>query len=177
MNDHDIIELIRNPSSREAGFRDLVVRYQERLYQMIIRRVGSHEDADDILQNTFIKIFRHIESFEGRAELFTWMYRIAGNEVINFQKRNQRKKTIELDPSVNLKADAYIDEADIAPAMEKMIAALPERQQMVFRMRYYDELSYKEISEILQLTEGALKASFHHAVKKIAEGFRAKQIL
>jgi|SRR5687768_2086786 len=177
MTDDEILQLVKVPNSREDGFRALVIKYQRRLYEVIRKKVLSHEDADDVMQNTFLKVFRYIHSFEGRSELFTWIYRIACNEVIDQQKRNIRTKTIELEHHDQAKADSYMDSLELTKSLEKAVAKLPERQQMVFRMRYFDELAYKEISEILHVSEGSLKASFHHAVKKIEEEFRAKQIL
>ena len=176
MKDEAIVELISGSSSREEGFRQLVLKYQQRLYDVIRRKVGSHEDADDLLQNTFLKVFRHIHTFEGRSELFTWMYRIACNEVIDHQKKVKRMQIVEIDQHVTSEADHFLDAANISQSLENAVSKLPERQQMVFRMRYFDELTYKQISEMLELTEGALKASFHHAIKKIEEEFRAKQI-
>jgi RNA polymerase sigma factor (sigma-70 family) len=177
MTDDAIIEMIRKPSSREEGFRQLVIKYQRRLYDVVRIRMKTHEDTDDVLQNTFLKIFRHIGSFEGRSELFTWMYRIACNEVVDQQKRNSRMKLVELENRETIMADAFVDNDDVTRSLQNAIARLPERQQTVFRMRYFDDMAYKEISEILGVSEGALKASFHHAVKKIEEEFRAKQIL
>lgn len=177
MTDESILKLINETSDKEEGFRQLVIKYQQRLYEVIRRKTTSHEDADDVLQNTFLKVFRHIKSFEGRSELYTWLYRIACNEVIDFQKRQSRIKTSEIDHQVSPKADSFVDIDDVIQSLNNAVAKLPDRQQMVFRMRYYDELSYKEMSELLQLTEGALKASFHHAVRKIEEEFRTKQIL
>ena len=155
----------------------MVTKYQRQLYHVIRQRVTTHEDADDVLQNTFLKIFRHIHSFEKRSEIFTWMYRIACNEVSNHQKHSSRMKIVELDNGSMSVAEAFVDTSTLTHSLEEIITKLPQRQQMVFRMRYFDELSYKQISELLNLTEGALKASFHHAVRKIEEEFRAKQIL
>lgn len=177
MTDEALLAMILRPASREDGFRQLVIKYQRRLYDVIRKRLASHEDADDVLQNTFLKIFRNIQAFEGRSELFTWMYRIACNEVINYQKQNKRSKTIELDVNDIRKADAYVNTDHVSKNLEDAVSRLPERQQMVFRMRYYDDLSYKQMGELLRISEGALKASFHHAVKKIEEEFRAKQII
>ena len=177
MTDESIVALIRQPGHQEEGLKHLVIKYQEKLYQVVRRYVTSHEDADDVLQNTFLKVFRHVHSFEGRSELYTWMYRIACNEAINHRKRIAKMRIVGLEDSGKKAADSYIDVSTLNRDLETAIAKLPERQQTVFRMRYFDELSYKEISEILQVSEGALKASFHHAVKKIEEEFRAKQIL
>ncbi len=177
MTDEALLALIQQPGGHEDGFRQLVIKYQQRLYHVIRHRLPSHADTDDVLQNTFIKIFRHIGNFEGRSELYTWMYRIACNEVINYQKAGARSRYSEIDAQVKGEAEAFMDSNSIAVSLDEAVNKLPERQQMVFRMRYFDELSYREMSEILQVTEGALKASFHHAVKKIEEVFRAKQIL
>lgn len=177
MTDEAILALATNEETRELGFRHLVTTYQQRLYAVIRRQVNRHEDADDVLQNTFIKIFRHLERFEQRSELYTWMYRIATNEVINFLQREKRMRTDELNTNINVEADAHMDTSGIEDDLEQAIRALPERQQMVFRMRYYDELSYKEMADLLQLSEGALKASFHHAARKITEDIKARQII
>ena len=176
MTDEAILTLITGPDSREEGFRQLVVKYQQRLYQVIRRQVSSHEDADDVLQNTFMKIFRHISGFEGRAEVYTWMYRIASNEVSNHHKSQKGKTSVDLDTNDHKAADPYLNMEELSVTLERMVAELPERQQMVFRMRYYDEMPYKDIAALLQLTEGALKASFHHAVRKIEVALKAKQI-
>ena len=176
MTDETILELIRTPGKREAGFKQLVIHYQERLYHVVRNRVMTHEDADDVLQNVFLKVFRYIDSFEGRSGIYTWMYRICINEVSNHLKKNTRTKVREIEQNQTLVAEPFMDSADLQLKLEKAISALPERQQAVFRMRYYDELSYKQIAEILDVTEGALKASFHHAVKKIEKEFRSKQI-
>jgi RNA polymerase sigma-70 factor (ECF subfamily) len=177
MTDENILELIRTPGRQEEGFKQLVIKYQQRLYHVVRNRVSLHEDADDVLQNTFLKVFRHIARFEGRSELFTWMYRICINEVSNHQKKNARIKVMQVNPTDTVAAEPFMDSGDVVLELEKVISGLPDRQQMVFRMRYFDELAYKQIAEILQVSEGALKASFHHAVKKIEEEFRSKQIL
>jgi len=177
MTDEAILQLTSQGRTREEGFRQLVIKYQQRLYQLVRSKVSCHEDADDVLQNTFIKIFRHIRSYEGRSELFTWMYRIALNEIINHHRQLERIKKTTSEQTQTGKADPYINPNEVSDNLEKAVSGLPERQQAVFRMRYYDELSYHQIAEILQVTEGALKASFHHAVKKIEEEIRSKQIL
>lgn len=177
MTDEAILVLTTRPGTREEGFRHLVVKYQERLYQLIRRQVPSHEDADDVLQNTFMKIFRYIGQFEGRSELYTWMYRIASNEVVNHHKRVMRHRTVGLEDVNMAQAETYVNTDQLAETLEQIVATLPERQQMVFRMRYYDELSYKDMAGMLQLSEGALKASFHHAVRKIEEMLKAKQMV
>ncbi len=177
MTDQEILSLTHHTDTREEGFRQLVIRYQQRLYQVIRRQMTCHEDADDVLQNTFIKIFRHLDGFEQRSELFTWMYRIAVHEISNHHRRRKRSRTEELNVEDRGEADSYINTESLPQLLESIVNTLPERQQMVFRMRYYDELSYKEMAQLLDLTEGALKASYHHAVRKIEEELKAKQIV
>ena len=177
MTDEAILALATAPETREAGFREIVIRYQQRLYHIIRRQVPTHEDADDILQDTFIKVFRHLDGFRGESGLFTWMYRIATNEVFNFQKKQHRFRTDELSGAEGKTAEHYLETQNLEVLVEQIIQTLPQRQQMVFRMRYYDELSYKEIAEQLQLSEGALKASFHHASRKVEEELKARQII
>lgn len=176
MTDDLILQLVRQPSRQEEGFRQLVRKYQQRLYVMIRRRVATHEDADDVLQDVFLKVFRHIGSFEGRSGLFTWMYRIAMNETIDHQKKNSRFQMVDLDAGEMKQADPDMDGENVFTSLELAVKKLPERQQTVFRMRYYEDLTYKEIAEVLELTEGALKASFYHAVRKIKEELENKQL-
>lgn len=176
MTDDLILQMVRKPSRQEEGFRHLVIKYQQRLYAVIRRQVATHEDADDIMQEVFMKVFRHIGSFEGRSELFTWMYRIAMNETIDHQKKNARFEFVDIGKGEMEHTGFDMDGEDIFHNLELAVKKLPERQQTVFRMRYYEDLSYKEIAELLQLTEGALKASFHHAVRKIKEDLQNKQV-
>ena len=134
--------------------------------------VVSHEDANDVLQNMLIKVWRNIDKFEGKSKLFTWLYRIATNESLTFIKKRKKHRatalqTDEMDLSAQLKADPYFDGDAIQLKLQEAIAILPARQKAVFLLRYYDELKYDEISEILDASVGALKASYHHAVKKV----------
>jgi RNA polymerase sigma-70 factor (ECF subfamily) len=157
--------------SRDTGLRQLMTKYQERLYWVIKNIVESHDDTDDVLQNTFIKAYRNVDKFESRSSLFTWLYRIATNEALTFKKSVARKATQQLpdfgmslaEPSVHNQNS----EEDVLETLKAALNVLPDRQRQVFHMRYYDELSYEEISQLLDLTEGALKATYHHAVKKI----------
>ncbi len=169
--------LVSSQESREEGFRLLVGKYQERLYHIIRTRVTSHEDADDIIQDTYIKVFNNLHRFEGRSQLFTWMYRIAVNEVHNYYKKQKRKQTETLEGRAHPMTEPETRMNDLEGKLETAISRLPERQQMVFRMRYFDELTYKEMAALLDLTTGALKASFHHAVKKIEQEITAQQIV
>jgi RNA polymerase sigma-70 factor (ECF subfamily) len=168
----ELILLLQNPTSRGLAFKDLVSEYKERLYWHIRKIVIDHSDADDVLQNTFIKVFRSIEHFKGHAKLYSWMYRIATNEAITFinkrAKLNQLSSAeIQTEMINNLKADDYFDGNEAQLKLQQAIAKLPQKQQLVFNMKYFDEMKYKEMSEILETSVGALKASYHIAVKKI----------
>lgn len=148
--------------------------YQRPLYNHIRNIVLNHDDTDDVLQNTFIKVFQYLNGFKGDSKLFSWMYRIATNEAITFinnkAKRNgTTSEAMQTKIVENLKADEYFDGNDIQIKLQKSIALLPEKQQLVFKMKYFEELKYEEISEILGTSVGGLKASYHHAVKKIEE--------
>lgn len=171
-NERALLQQLKSKNSKEFAFKTLVNDYKERLYWHIRKIVISHDDADDVLQNTFIKIFKNLDSFKGDSKLFTWMYRIATNEAITFlkskAKRNQvsNERLNELSLQ-NLEADVYFEGNEIQLKLQKAIAQLPKIQQLVFNMRYFDEIKYKDMSEILETSEGALKASYHIAVKKI----------
>lgn len=173
MTDIEIVNMMMNDRQQNSGLRHLMSAYQERLYWVIKRIVESHEDTDDVLQNTFIKAFRNISRFESRSSLFTWLYRIATNEALTHKKASQRKATKTLPDTGMILAGGIESPADSEEQMlEKLDAALkslPERQRQVFEMRYYDELSYEDMGQILGLSEGALKASYHHAAKKVEQ--------
>lgn len=165
---------LQDKESRNSAFRELVTLYKERLYWQIRNIVKNHDDADDVLQNTFIKIFNNIHQFKGDSQLFSWMYRIATNEALNFLNQKARKLKLsseELQEQTlqNLESDVYFEGDEIQLQLQKAIATLPDKQQQVFNMKYFQELKYKEISDILGTSEGALKASYHIAVKKIEE--------
>ncbi len=169
-----LIVLLQNEKTRESGFRQLMQLYQERLYWHIAKILPEHDDINDVLQNTFVKVFRNIDKFKGDARLYTWLYRIATNEAITYLNKQKKRTVISMDDDdkVNwneiLPAETTIEPAaDILDRLEQAIGLLPDKQRLVFNMRYYDELPYREISEILGTSEGALKASFHHAIKKI----------
>lgn len=172
MEEKQLISHLQNSKTRAKAFETLVDLYQRRLYWHIRRIVISHDDTDDVLQETFIKIFRSIENFRGESSLFSWLYRIATNQALDFLKRraNERNCSIEdvqYDRCSHLEADAYFEGDEIQLKFQKAIASLPEKQQLVFNMKYFQELKYEEISEILETSVGALKASYHHAVQKI----------
>lgn len=172
LTDEQLLELVR--LNKESGFRSLMHQYQEQTYWHIRRMVTTHEDADDVVQNTFIKVFNNIDKFKGNSKLYTWIYRIATNESITFLKNRKRRQAQSIDESENtvekkLVADEYFDGNNAQVILQKAIIALPEKQKAVFTLRYYEEMPYNDISEIMDTSVGALKASYHHAVKKIEE--------
>jgi RNA polymerase sigma-70 factor (ECF subfamily) len=174
ISDAKILEMLSNEIDFEKGFSCLIKKYQEKMYWHIRRMVHFHDDADDIIQNTFIKIFKNIKGFKAQSKLYTWIYRIAINETLSFIKKKKKMNASSLDENLSelemhLTADSYFDGDKAQLALLKAIETLPERQKMVFNLRYYDELSYKDMSEVLDVSEGSLKASFHHAVKKVEE--------
>lgn len=173
-----LVEQLKSDTDRDQAFRALIRLYKERLYWHIRNIVKSHDDTDDVLQNTFIKVYKNIDNFKGESQLFSWMYRIATNESITFiNKQAKRLQTTNEEAQLiainNLKADEYFEGDDIQFKLQKAIATLPQKQQLVFNMKYFDDLKFKEISEILETSEGALKASYHIAVKKI-QGYLTK---
>ncbi len=180
LEDDIIIEMILYRESKDEGFRHLMIKYQERLYYHIRRMLNSHEDTDDVLQNTFIKIFKNLENFKGDSQLYSWMYRIATNETLTYLRKNKKRAlqvydsdTLEI--TKTLKADPYFDGNEAQILLMEAIQSLPDRQKLVFNMRYYDEMSYADISSALKTSEGSLKASFHHALKKIENHLKNSQ--
>ena len=167
-----LVARLKDRTSREVAFRELVVRYQERLYWHIRRIVLTHQDTDDVLQETFIKVFRNIDSFKGESKLYSWMYRIATNEALSFLRRDARMRGISTDETQeylmqSLTADPYFDGDQAELELQRALAGLPEKQRLVFNMRYFQDMKYDEISEILETSVGGLKASYHLAAKKI----------
>ncbi len=180
--DDDILSLLSEKTAYERGFRLLMQKYQEPLYRHVRRLVMDHDDADDVIQNTFIKVYRNIERFEGKSKLFTWLYRIATNEAITFLNTKNRKETDTLDSletahiAHRLQADVFFDGDDIQLKLQQAMAVLPDKQRAVFNLRYFDEMPYEEMSEVMGTSVGALKASYHHAVKKIEAFFKGIEI-
>lgn len=169
-----LLNRLQNPKLIKQAFGELVPLYKERLYWHIRNMVKDHQDTDDILQNTFIKIFQNIGKFKGDSQLYSWMYRIATNESMTFLNSKSKRLHLssqELQDNLieNLESDVYFEGDEIQLKLQKAIAKLPQKQQKVFNMKYFEELKYKEISDILGTSEGALKASYHIAVKKIQE--------
>jgi RNA polymerase sigma-70 factor (ECF subfamily) len=166
------LEQLKNIETQEKAFIELIRRYKERLYWHIRKIVILHDDADDVLQNTFVKVFKNIDNFKGNSKLFSWMYRIATNEAISYLKIKAKLNLIsdeELQGQLvnNLYADEYFNGDDIQLKFQKALATLPHKQRIVFNMKYFDNMKYKDISEILETSVGGLKASYHHARKKI----------
>ena len=174
VSEDQLLLQLQDKETRNSAFRELVSLYKERLYWHIRNMVKDHDDTDDVLQNTFIKIFNNIEGFKGDSKLFSWMYRIATNEAINHLNQKAKKLNINYEGIQehlvnNLESDVYFEGDEIQLKLQKAIASLPEKQQQVFNMKYFEELKYREISDILGTSEGALKASYHIAVKKIED--------
>lgn len=172
IEEHLLIEQLKNAQTQDKAFRELMSLYKERLYWHIRKIVISHDDTDDVLQNTFVKVYRSIANFKAESKLYSWMYRIATNEAITFINKRAKEKKIDISELQNklvdnLKADVYFDGNEIQLKLQKAVASLPQKQQLVFNMKYFDDMKYKDISDVLETSVGALKASYHHAVKKI----------
>ena len=171
-NEKEIIALLQDPARQKEAFECIVNEYSEQLYWQIRRMVLSHEDANDLLQNTFIKAWTNIDYFRAEAKLSTWLYRIALNECLTFLNKQRAASTVSLDdPEADalqkLESDPYFSGDKAEMALQKALLALPEKQRMVFNLKYYQEMKYEEMSDIFGTSVGALKASYHHAVKKI----------
>lgn len=181
ISDEALLSLLQQPQGLEKGFRLLMNKYQERLYWHIRRLVVEHEDANDVVQNCFIKAYRGISKFEGKSKLYTWLYRIATNEAITFLKKKNRKATASIDDEElslanQLEADVYFDGDQAQIRLQQALQTLPEKQRAVFNLRYFEEMSYKEMASVLETSVGALKASYHHAVKKVEHYLRSVEI-
>jgi RNA polymerase sigma factor (sigma-70 family) len=168
----EFIQELLNPKTQNQAFQKLLKEYQKPLYNHIRNIVLNHDDTDDVLQNTFVKVFQNLNKFKGESKLFSWMYRIATNESLTFLSQKAKKSGISSEALQNktidnLQADVYFEGNEIQIKLQKAIVSLPEKQQLIFKMRYFEELKYEEISEILGTSVGALKASYHIAVKKI----------
>ena len=174
VNDQELLARIRSPFTKELGFRELIETYQKPVYQVIRRMVLIHEDADDLTQNTFIKAYKALDRFEGNSSLFTWLYRIATNESLTFLEKKKKRYFFSLDDHQE-KLESYVDSSavisgdEIQVKLQKSLLKLPDKQRLVFHLKYEEDLSYEEISKITGTSVGALKASYHHAVKKIEQ--------
>lgn len=168
------IAQLLHPETQNEAFRKLLQLYQKPLYNHVRNMVLNHDDTDDVLQNTFIKIYSNLANFKGESKLFSWMYRIATNEAITFMQQRSKKQGISNEEvqqkAINkLESDVYFDGNEIQLKLQKAIALLPEKQQLVFKMKYFEELKYEQMSEALGTSVGALKASYFHAVRKIED--------
>lgn len=178
--EEDIVAQLQDPAKQREAFSCVVKLYGERLYWQIRKMVLSHEDTNDILQNTFLKAWANIDLFRGDAKLSTWLYKIAINESLTFLKKQRQMNHVSIDDTDvflldRLKGDEYFNGDEAQMKLQKAILTLPEKQRLVFHMKYYEEMKYEEISEILGTSVGALKASYHYAVKKIEE-FLTKEL-
>lgn len=172
IDEEKLIELLRDDKTRSATFSAVVKAYSETLYWHIRRMVLSHDDTNDILQNTFTKAWMGIDGYLGNAKILTWLYRIATNETITFINKNSNATFEDIDTAATaIEADDWFDGDDLQARLQAAIQTLPPKQRMVFNMKYYDEMKYEEMSAILNTSVGALKASYHIAVKKICEYF------
>ena len=172
MSDHLLVASFKDEKLREASFTHLVRKYQERLYWHIRRMVVEHEDANDILQNVFIKVWKNLGEFREESNLYTWLYRIGTNEALTWIEQQKRRISVSISDNEDVFADRLVAQKDFDPSkiewkLQQAIQTLPEKQRLVFNLRYYDEMPYEEMSGVLGTSVGALKASYHHAVKKV----------
>jgi RNA polymerase sigma-70 factor (ECF subfamily) len=174
LNDTELLMQFRDPVTKEKAYTAIIRKYQEKLYWHIRRMVVVHDDADDVLQNVFIRVWKGLENFREDSQLYTWLYRIATNESLTFLEQQKKRSAVSLSDveeglSEKIKADEHFDASKLEWKLQLAIQQLPEKQRIVFQLRYYDEMPYEEMSKVLDTSEGALKASYHHAVKKIEE--------
>ena len=179
INEKELIPRLQDSATRRSAFEEVVKAFGEPLYWQIRRMVLDHDDANDLLQNTFIKAWTNLDQFRGDARLSTWLYRIALNECLNFLNRQQAQKNFSIDDEetsiVNqLESDPYFDGDETQQMFQEAIHTLPEKQRMVFQMKYFQEMKYEDISDVMGTTVGALKATYHHAVKKIEDFFNRR---
>jgi RNA polymerase sigma factor (sigma-70 family) len=173
-SDAELLMQFRKPESKEKAFTAIIRKYQEKLYWHIRRMVVDHDDANDVVQNVFIRVWNGLENFREDAQLYTWLYRIATNESLTFLEQQKKRAAVSLSDvesglSNKIRADRHFDPNKLEWKLQVAIQQLPEKQKLVFSLRYYDEMPYEEMSRVLETSEGALKASYHHAVKKIED--------
>ena len=173
-SDAELLIQFREPATKERAYTSIIRKYQEKLYWHIRRIVVDHDDANDVLQNMFIRVWNGLENFREDAQLYTWLYRIATNESLTFLEQQKKRAAVSLSDvesglSNKIKADRHFDPNKLEWKLQLAIQQLPEKQRLVFSLRYYDEMPYEEMSRVLDTSEGALKASYHHAVKKIED--------
>ena len=174
LDDKELLIQFKNAATKERAFTAIIKKYQEKLYWHIRRMVVQHEDANDVLQNMFIKVWNGLDNFREDSQLYTWLYRIATNECLTFLEQQKRKSFVSLGDVENglenkLKAETNFDSSKIEWKLQLAMQQLPDKQRTVFNLRYYDEMPYQEMSRVLETSEGALKARYHHAVKKIED--------
>ena len=174
MDERLLVAQLQDRKTVEMAFKTLVKQYKEPLYWLIRKLVLDHHDADDVLQETFVKVYKNIDAFKGESKLYTWLYKIATNESITFLQKKARslkitEEALQMQLVQNLQSDVYFEGDQIQLKLQKAIAQLPPKQQTVFKMRYFEELKYEELAEILDTSVGALKANYHHAAQKIEE--------
>jgi RNA polymerase sigma-70 factor (ECF subfamily) len=177
LNDTELLIQFRDPATKEKAYTAIIKKYQEKLYWHIRRMVVVHDDADDVLQNVFIRVWKGLENFREDSQLYTWLYRIATNESLTFLEQQKKRSSVSFSDvesglSEKIRADENFDANKLEWKLQLAIQQLPERQRLVFQLRYYDEMPYEEMSKVLETSEGALKASYHHAVKKIEDYIR-----
>ncbi len=174
LSDSELLVEFRNPVTKEKAFTSIIKKYQEKLYWHLRRMVVDHEDANDVLQNVMIRVWNGLENFREDSQLYTWLYRVATNECLTFLEQQKKRASVSLSDVESglenkIKADQNFDGNKLEWKLQLGIQQLPEKQRIVFQLRYYDEMPYEEMSRVLETSEGALKASYHHAVKKIED--------
>jgi len=174
LSDSELLVEFRNPDTKEKAFTSIIKKYQEKLYWHLRRMVVDHDDANDVLQNVMIRVWNGLENFREDSQLYTWLYRVATNECLTFLEQQKKRAAVSLSDVESglenkIKADQNFDGNKLEWKLQLGIQQLPEKQRIVFQLRYYDEMPYEEMSRVLETSEGALKASYHHAVKKIEE--------
>jgi len=174
LDDHTLLQQFKEPATKEKAYTAVIKKYQEKLYWHIRRMVVQHEDTNDVLQNMFIKVWNGLENFREDSQLYTWLYRIATNESLTFLDQQKRRSSVSIDNEDSglenkIKADTNFDANKLEWKLQLAIQKLPEKQRLVFNLRYYDEMPYEQMSRVLETSEGALKASYHHAAKKVEE--------
>jgi RNA polymerase sigma-70 factor (ECF subfamily) len=174
IQDSELLVQFRDPATKEKAYTAIVRKYQERLYWHIRRMVVEHEDANDVLQNVFIRVWNGLENFREDSQLYTWLYRIGTNECLTYLEQQKKRSSVSLSDGETglenkIRADKHFDPNKLEWKLQLAIQQLPEKQRIVFTLRYYDEMPYEQMSKVLDTSEGALKASYHHAVKKIED--------
>ena len=173
-SDSELLIQFRDPSTKERAYTTIIKKYQEKLYWHIRRMVVDHDDANDVLQNVFIRVWKGLENFREDSQLYTWLYRIGTNECLTFLEQQKKRAVVSLSDMESglgnkVRADDHFDANKLEWKLQLAIQQLPDKQRVVFNLRYYDEMPYEEMSRVLETSEGALKASYHHAVKKIED--------